>query len=122
MSDRYFYVRHFFRLSFILSEKFVIPNNESTLKYKKENHMLNQKLEEMEKMIEDYKHACYENDEANIIKNLSFDILDEANNLSKINKHARHYSDIYITIASIAYIFGSKSYNFLRKYFLFPHE
>lgn len=46
----------------------------------------------------------------------------QAKILKDLNKNARRYNDLYISVSSIAYLFGPRCYNFLRKYISLPHE
>ncbi|KAK8858330.1 hypothetical protein M9Y10_039614 [Tritrichomonas musculus] len=109
-----------FLIPFIMSERYVIPDKESSLKYKKENHILNEKLKNLENFINEHSHD--NNDDHHSNENEEHSFFDEAIKLNQKNKYVRKYSDLYIAISSIAYIFGSKSYAFIRKYFPLPHE
>lgn len=73
-------------------------------------------MKRLEKEIKNQKQANHINDEPLIIENElledgndSNSILKETLDLNNKNKYVRQYSDIYIAVSSIAYIFGSKS-------------
>lgn len=50
------------------------------------------------------------------------DIMDELIKQYKVQKNNRRYTSKFLAISTIAYIYGSKSYSFLRQFFPLLHE
>lgn len=52
----------------------------------------------------------------------SNDIMEELINFEKVQKYHRKYSSKLMAISMIAFIYGSKAYNFLSQFLPLPHE
>lgn len=48
--------------------------------------------------------------------------MEELKRQEKVNKFHRNYSPKFFSICTVTYIYGSKSYNFLRQFLPLPQE
>ena len=106
----------------IFYETLVFPKDHLLLNIEKGLSILKDKLKNSEFENIKLQNQIKELSEIEDQLKLSNDFMKEANELDQMLKNGREFSDKYIAISSIAYIFGPKCYNFLRKYFPLPHE
>lgn len=105
----------------IFNEKFHLSQNINDIKNEKNKYDLKKEIEHLEKVNKELqtKNEKSTPEDSNTTSN---DFLNETLKLEDTDKNGRRYSDMYIAISSIAYIFGPKCYSFLRNYFPLPHE
>lgn len=102
----------------IFQEKLSFPRKE-TAKINRRNTLFYKQLISFNKILEDM-HLLSEPNEK--IPYKTNDFMDELIKQYKIQKNNRRYSSKFLAISTIAYLYGSKSYSFLRKFLPIPHE
>lgn len=103
----------------IFSEQLKYPRQE-TLNYNKEKPSFRSQLMNIKAKLDEM-YNVLEKTKADLPSG-SNDIIQELILQDTIQKHKRKYSSKFLAICSLAYIFGSKCYSFLRNFLALPHE
>lgn len=98
----------------MISENLKTPRQDTMARNRK-NAILLDKIKEMQKTFDN--KECESNSDFQ-----SNDLITELINLSKVQKYHRKYSSKFMAISMIAFIYGSKAYNFLRQFLPLPLE
>lgn len=102
----------------IFSDKLSFPRTETATNNRK-NALFYKNLICFQKILDDLLHLSEPDDKLPYETN---DIMEELIKQYKVQKNNRKYSNKFLAISTIAHIYGSKSYSFLRQFFQLPHE
>lgn len=102
----------------IFSDKLSFPRTETATNNRK-NALFYKNLICFQKILDDLHHLSEPDDKLPYETN---DIMEELIKQYKVQKNNRKYSNKFLAISTIPFIYGSKSYSFLRQFFQLPHE